>query len=180
MYKHLLTTTTDEKTKAQYHAKITELYDQAISCYKNKAISLKVDTEEALNQKIGYLYGRKAYDMFYTINSPYADKDVYKRQAIQLMREFRNEPPTFAILKHTNPCGIATRTTVLDAWNAALAGDPVSAFGGILISNHTIDADAAKEIDKIFYEVLIAPDFTEDAKDLLMAKPCLLYTSRCV
>ena len=91
--------------------------------------------------------------------------------AIQLMREFRNEPPTFAILKHTNPCGIATRTTVLDAWNAALAGDPVSAFGGILISNHTIDADAAKEIDKIFYEVLIAPDFTEDAKDLLMAKP---------
>ncbi|MBK7807188.1 MAG: hypothetical protein IPJ51_12915 [Saprospiraceae bacterium] len=76
LYKHLLTTTTDEKTKAQYHAKITELYDQAISCYKNKAISLKVDTEEALNQKIGYLYGRKAYDMFYTINSPYADNII--------------------------------------------------------------------------------------------------------
>jgi phosphoribosylaminoimidazolecarboxamide formyltransferase / IMP cyclohydrolase len=91
--------------------------------------------------------------------------------AVQLMSEFRNEPPTFAILKHTNACGVATRTTVSDAWSAALAGDPVSAFGGILISNTTIDVDAAREIDKIFYEVLIAPDFTEDAKNILMAKP---------
>jgi hypothetical protein len=76
LYKHLLTTTTDEKTKAMYHAKIIEMYDQAISCYQNKAISLKVDTEEALKQRIGYLYGRKAYEMFYTINSPYADNIV--------------------------------------------------------------------------------------------------------
>ncbi len=76
LYKHLLTKTTDEKTKADYHAKIMQLYDQAISCYKSKSITLKTATEEALNQKIGYLYGRKAYDMFYTINSPYDENIV--------------------------------------------------------------------------------------------------------
>ncbi|MEY3421417.1 MAG: hypothetical protein RIR48_1709 [Bacteroidota bacterium] len=90
--------------------------------------------------------------------------------AVALMHEFKNDGPTFAILKHTNACGVASRNTTLDAWNAALEADPVSAFGGILICNHTIDLDAATAIDKIFYEVLIAPDFTEDAKNLLMAK----------
>lgn len=73
IYKHMLATTTDETVKENYKAKIVQLYDQAIECYKSKSISLKMDTEEALNQKLGYLYGRKAYDMFYTINAPYAD-----------------------------------------------------------------------------------------------------------
>jgi len=90
--------------------------------------------------------------------------------AIILMREFRDDKPTFVILKHTNPCGIATRTSVSEAWSAALAADPVSAFGGILITNQTVDMDAAREIDKIFYEVLIAPDFTVEAMELLMSK----------
>lgn len=90
--------------------------------------------------------------------------------AVALMYEFKNDNPTFAILKHTNACGVATRETTLDAWNAALAADPVSAFGGILISNHTIDLEAAQAIDKIFYEVLIAPAFTDEAVKLLMAK----------
>ena len=80
------------------------------------------------------------------------------------------DSPTFAVLKHTNACGIATRETVLDAWKAALAGDSVSAFGGILICNQTIDLATAQEIDKIFYEVLIAPEFSEDAKELLSKK----------
>ncbi len=91
--------------------------------------------------------------------------------ALYLMREFEHAPPTFAILKHTNPCGVATRVTVSDAWDAALAADPVSAFGGILISNHTIDLVAAEKIDKIFYEVLIAPHFTNEALHLLGSKP---------
>ena len=90
--------------------------------------------------------------------------------AVNLMSEFLNDGPTFAVLKHTNPCGIATRDTVYEAWTAALAGDPVSAFGGILISNTTIDLQTAEEINKIFYEVLIAPDFTEDARALLSKK----------
>jgi phosphoribosylaminoimidazolecarboxamide formyltransferase/IMP cyclohydrolase len=90
--------------------------------------------------------------------------------AMQIMREFRNDEPTFAILKHTNPCGVATRSTVAEAWEAALQADPVSAFGGILISNATIDGETASRIDDIFYEVLLAPGFTEEAYNVLSAK----------
>jgi phosphoribosylaminoimidazolecarboxamide formyltransferase/IMP cyclohydrolase len=90
--------------------------------------------------------------------------------AVNLMREFINEAPTMAILKHTNACGVATRSTVSEAWHSALAADPVSAFGGIIIANCSIDLQTAKEIDKLFYEVLIAPDFTEEAMALLTSK----------
>ena len=90
--------------------------------------------------------------------------------AVNLMKEFKDDAPSFAVLKHTNPCGIATRSTVLEAWQAALAGDNVSAFGGILICNTTIDLATAAAIDQIFYEVLIAPDFEEDALNLLCKK----------
>ncbi len=90
--------------------------------------------------------------------------------AVGIMREFKDDAPTFAVLKHTNACGVATRPTVLEAWKDALAGDPVSAFGGILICNSTIDLATAEEIDQIFYEVLIAPDFTEDALTHLKKK----------
>jgi phosphoribosylaminoimidazolecarboxamide formyltransferase / IMP cyclohydrolase len=90
--------------------------------------------------------------------------------ALLLIHDLESYGPTFAILKHTNACGVASRASVLDAWNAALAADPVSAFGGILICNHNIDLAAAREIDKIFYEVLLAPSFDQDALELLMAK----------
>lgn len=90
--------------------------------------------------------------------------------ALGLMREFKDDAPTFAVLKHTNPCGVATRETVLESWHAALAADPVSAFGGILISNTEIDLATAQEIDKLFYEVLIAPSFSKDAQELLTKK----------
>jgi len=87
--------------------------------------------------------------------------------AIACMYEFREEGPTFAILKHNNTCGIATRTTVEDAWAAALAADPISAFGGILISNTKINLQCAEQIDQLFYEVLMAPDFDQEAFELL-------------
>lgn len=90
--------------------------------------------------------------------------------AVAVMREFKDDDPAFAILKHTNTCGVAVRSTVLEAWHGALAGDPVSAFGGILICNSEVDLQTAQEVDKIFYEVLIAPSFTQDALDLLLAK----------
>ena len=90
--------------------------------------------------------------------------------AVNLMAEFANDEPTFAVLKHTNACGTATRPTVLEAWKAALAGDNVSAFGGILICNKTIDLATAEEINQLFYEVLIAPDFAADALELLQKK----------
>ncbi|MEZ5009238.1 MAG: bifunctional phosphoribosylaminoimidazolecarboxamide formyltransferase/IMP cyclohydrolase PurH, partial [Chitinophagales bacterium] len=88
--------------------------------------------------------------------------------AVHLIGEFKDT--TFVVIKHTNSCGVASRATVLEAWKAALAGDPVSAFGGILITNAKIDLATAEEINKIFYEVLIAPEFDNDALELLRSK----------
>lgn len=90
--------------------------------------------------------------------------------AVQLMQEFKNDEPTFAILKHNNACGIASRKTVKEAYEAALAGDPVSAFGGILISNHPIDAASATAMNDLFCEVVIAPDYEETALQILQSK----------
>ena len=88
--------------------------------------------------------------------------------AVHLIGEFKDT--TFAVLKHTNACGVATKPSVVEAWKAALAADPVSAFGGVLITNATIDAETAAEIDKLFFEVLIAPAFDAEALQILMKK----------
>lgn len=90
--------------------------------------------------------------------------------AMQLIREFQDRQYVFAIIKHTNVCGVAERPSVVEAWAAALAGDPESAFGGVLVTNGTVDAHTAKEINEIFFEVLIAPGFDEDALAILKAK----------
>lgn len=89
--------------------------------------------------------------------------------AFELMSDF-DEKCTFAVLKHTNTCGIATRTTVLDAWKDALAGDPESAFGGILISNEKIDLNTAEDINKVFFEVILAPGYEEAGLEILKSK----------
>ncbi|MBT4881607.1 MAG: bifunctional phosphoribosylaminoimidazolecarboxamide formyltransferase/IMP cyclohydrolase [Flavobacteriales bacterium] len=88
--------------------------------------------------------------------------------AVNLISEF--EETTFVVLKHNNACGLASRPSLLDAWNAALAGDPTSAFGGVLITNQEVDLATAEEINKLFYEVLIAPSFASDALELLKGK----------
>ena len=88
--------------------------------------------------------------------------------AVTLIDEF--DELTFAILKHNNACGIASRDTMLEAWKDALAGDPVSAFGGVLITNNEIDTETAEEINKLFFEVIIAPDYTMGALEALMQK----------
>jgi phosphoribosylaminoimidazolecarboxamide formyltransferase/IMP cyclohydrolase len=90
--------------------------------------------------------------------------------AVALMSEFKNDDPTFAILKHNNACGIATRPTINEAYEAALAGDPVSAFGGILISNRLIDESTALLVNDLFCEVIIAPGYEPKALELLMSK----------
>jgi phosphoribosylaminoimidazolecarboxamide formyltransferase / IMP cyclohydrolase len=89
--------------------------------------------------------------------------------AIQLIGEFE-EKTVFAIIKHTNVCGISARKTTRSAWDHALAGDPESAFGGVLVCNNEIDLVTAEAINEIFFEVLIAPSFTEDALSLLKTK----------
>lgn len=117
----------------------------------------------------GYFYG-KFEDMFEQIHG----KEISYNNlldidaALSLIDEF--DELTFAILKHNNACGIASRPTVLEAWKDALAGDPVSAFGGILITNAPINKEVAEEINKIFFEVIIAPDYDTDALSVLMQK----------
>ena len=88
--------------------------------------------------------------------------------AVSLISDF--DDITFAILKHNNACGLASRNTLLQAWKDALAGDPISAFGGVLITNAIIDKETAEEINKLFFEVIIAPDYDMDALEILSQK----------
>ena len=163
--------------------KVSSNYDTAIHSYFD---DLEKDTEPAFKQSIHIgtplRYGENPHQqgiffgemdaMFEKIGGKELSFNnlVDVDAAVNLMAEFKNDAPTFAVLKHTNPCGIATRPTVIEAWHDALAGDPVSAFGGILICNTKVDLATATEIHKLFYEVLIAPDFDQDAMDLLGTK----------
>ncbi|MBX7052235.1 MAG: bifunctional phosphoribosylaminoimidazolecarboxamide formyltransferase/IMP cyclohydrolase [Flavobacteriales bacterium] len=90
--------------------------------------------------------------------------------AVNLIDEFKHEPATFAILKHNNACGIATRSNMTEAYEAALACDPVSAFGGVLIANGKMDLATAEKINSLFCEVIIAPEFDAQALELLKSK----------
>jgi phosphoribosylaminoimidazolecarboxamide formyltransferase/IMP cyclohydrolase len=88
--------------------------------------------------------------------------------AVSLISEF--EETTFIVMKHNNACGIASRNTLVDSWKDALEADPVSAFGGVLITNQDLDRTTAEEINKIFFEVIIAPSYSEDALEILKSK----------
>jgi phosphoribosylaminoimidazolecarboxamide formyltransferase/IMP cyclohydrolase len=88
--------------------------------------------------------------------------------AVYLIDDFKDT--TFAILKHNNACGVASRSSLADAWKDALAGDPVSAYGGILITNKKIDMITATEADKLFFEVIIAPAYDDDVLELFKKK----------
>lgn len=161
---------------------VSSHYDSAIFNYFNRDFdnrdSLKVSSVQSVELRYGENPHQKAH--YYGDLDQEFDKLCGKElsynnlvdidSAISLMREFENNSVTFAILKHTNSCGLATRPTTSEAYAAALAGDPISAFGGILITNGTVDLATATEIDKQFYEVLIAPAFDEDAVALLSKK----------
>lgn len=90
--------------------------------------------------------------------------------AVSIIREFWNDEPTIAIIKHTNPCGVATRTTLREAWSTALSSDPVSAFGGIFVANKVIDEATAVLMDELFFEIIVAPDFHPNALEILSKK----------
>jgi len=90
--------------------------------------------------------------------------------AVNLIAEFKDNDPTFAILKHNNACGLATRKTMKEAYVAALACDPTSAFGGVLMTNGHIDTTTANEINSLFCEVVIAPSYDEEAITILQEK----------
>ena len=111
----------------------------------------------------GYFYGNldNMFDQIHGKEISYNNlQDIHA--AVELIDEFKDQT-AFAILKHNNACGLAVRETVSEAWKDALACDPVSAFGGVLITNAVVDKAAAEEIDKIFFEVIIAPDYDVEA-----------------
>lgn len=88
--------------------------------------------------------------------------------AVSLITDFTDT--TVAILKHNNACGLASRQSLKEAWMAALAGDPLSAFGGVVVANKIVDADTANEMDKIFFEVVVAPGYDDEALEILKRK----------
>ena len=90
--------------------------------------------------------------------------------AVNLMHDFSSDEPTFAILKHNNACGVASRKSISEAYKDALAGDPVSAFGGVLISNTEIDIETANSMNDLFFEVLIAPSYADGVTEILTTK----------
>ncbi len=160
---------------------ISSHYDTAIFNYFNKieeidALKISEDNANSLrygenpHQK-GTFFGNmdELFDKLHGKELSYnnlLDVDA----AVNLIGEFTENDPTFAILKHNNACGIATRATVLEAYEAALAGDPVSAFGGVLITNQTIDDATAEAINPLFCEVVIAPSYSETALTTLQSK----------
>lgn len=140
--------------------------DSAFRCSANHQTPLRYG--ENPHQK-GYFYGQlnQMFDQIHGKEISYNNLlDI--NAAVDLIDEFQET--TFAILKHNNACGLASRPTILEAWKDALAGDPVSAFGGVLITNAVVDKETAEEINKIFFEVIIAPDYDVDALEVLGQK----------
>ncbi|MGB5462337.1 MAG: bifunctional phosphoribosylaminoimidazolecarboxamide formyltransferase/IMP cyclohydrolase [Aureibaculum sp.] len=175
------TTLAQRKEFAARSFNISSHYDTAIFNYFNKnheIASLKISETngkilrygENPHQK-GFFFGN-FYEMFTKLHGKelsynnLLDVDA----AVHLMNEFKNDDPTFAILKHNNACGLAQRSSLKQAYVDALAGDPTSAFGGVLISNKTIDLETANEIHKLFCEVVIAPSYDTDAMEVLKGK----------
>lgn len=173
-------------------------YDGAIFNYFNKEAQesiLKISESEAQTLRYGenphqkgIFYGNfdELFDKLHGKELSYnnlLDVDA----AVNLMNEFKGDLPTFAILKHNNACGVAQKPTMKEAYLAALAGDPTSAFGGVLIANGNIDLDTAEEINKLFCEIVIAPSYDAAAivklqekknRIILVIKDILLPTTQ--
>jgi phosphoribosylaminoimidazolecarboxamide formyltransferase/IMP cyclohydrolase len=174
--------TTIEQRKA-FAAKAFEVvmgYDIAISNYFNPATALQT-VQQKSQQSLRYGENPHQSAVFYgdltaLFNQLNGKELSYNNlvdvdAAVQLINEFTAADNTvFAIIKHTNVCGIASRNSVKEAWDAALAGDPESAFGGVLVTNATVNKATAEAINEIFFEVLIAPAYDEDALVILKSK----------
>ncbi len=158
---------------------VSSHYDTQIFNYFNKTEQIQVFKQSIKKQNtLRYgenphqqaIYHGRISDYFNQLNG----KDIsYNNMldidaAINLINDF--EEPTVAIIKHNNACGLSSRKKLIEAWQAALAADPISAFGGIIISNRPIDDSTAQEINKLFFEIIIAPDYEKNAIELLKSK----------
>lgn len=171
-------TLAQRKELARKAFQVVARYDVAIANYFDPSSSLQFVNATASPRSLRYgenphqsatFYGELA-SLFHQLNGKELSYNnlVDVDAAVQLISEFT--ATTFAIIKHTNVCGIAQRDTVKETWEAALAGDPESAFGGVLVCNREIDAATAEAIASIFFEVLIAPSFAPEALSILQAK----------
>ena len=155
-------------------------YDSAIFNYfnNNESNTLKISIDKGTSLRYGENPHQKGefYGEFDSLFEKLNGKELSYNNlldvdaAVNLMNEFAGDKPTFAILKHNNACGVAQRDTIKAAYLDALAGDPTSAFGGVLISNTKIDAETAEEINKLFCEVVIAPSYEPSAVEILKEK----------
>ncbi len=160
---------------------VSSHYDTAIFKYLNQGAG-EVEFRESFDQVSTLRYGENPHQKGYFFGNLEALFDKLHGKelsynnlldvdaAVNLMNEFKGEAPTFAILKHNNACGFAQRESIEQAYNDALAGDPISAFGGILIANTSINQKTAEEIHKLFCEVVIAPAYDADALETLKGK----------
>jgi phosphoribosylaminoimidazolecarboxamide formyltransferase / IMP cyclohydrolase len=175
---------TDLEDRKRFAAKafdISSHYDTHIFQYLNETAGQTPVFKQSLRHSTPLRYGENPHQSssFYGDLSALFDQ-LHGKQlsfnnlvdvdaAVALIAEF-TEAPTFAILKHTNACGVATAETLREAYVQALACDPVSAFGGVIICNRPVDLETAEELNKLFLEVLIAPDFSEEALEVLRSK----------
>ena len=175
------TTLEDRKRFAGKSFNVSSHYDTAIFNYFNKnqeEAVLKISETKGQELRYGENPHQKGffYGDFNAMFTKLHGKELSYNNlldvdaAVNLMGEFKNDEPTFAILKHNNACGLASRSTLHQAYVDALAGDPVSAFGGVLISNKEIDKATAEEIHQLFCEVVIAPSYSTDALEILQGK----------
>ena len=159
--------------------KISSEYDSDINSYfKAVKKELKINESNSINLRYGEnphqkgIFFGKLNELIEQING----KEISYNNlldidsAIHLINEFKNSDPTFAILKHNNTCGLASRKTLKEAYKAALAGDPISAFGGVLICNHELDITTAEFMNSLFFEVIIAPGYSLEAINILKDK----------
>ena len=168
----------DRKRFAMHAFNVSSHYDTAIYTYfageEQDAFKLSLNNSSVLRygenpHQQGKFYG-KLEEIFLQLHG----KEISYNNlgdleaAVGIIDEF--EETTFAILKHNNACGIASRPLLIDAWKDALAGDPVSAFGGVLVANAKIDKDTAEEINKLFFEIILAPDYDQEALTVLKSK----------
>lgn len=160
------------RISSHYDTQIWQYFGGSIEESLNMSVNDKTTLRYGENpHQRGYFYGNfdKMFDMIGGKDISYnniLDIDA----AVSLIDEFEKTDNVVAILKHNNACGLAVRDTLIEAWKSSLAGDPVSAFGGVIITNQTIDLPTAEQIDSLFYEVLIAPEYTPEALTLLTKK----------
>lgn len=174
-----VTSLADRKLMATHAFKTSSHYDSAIFTYFNRDAGLKV-FRKTINNGRALRYGENPhqpgvfYGDFDALFTQLNGKEISYNNlldvdaAVNLLNEFKE--PTVVIIKHNNACGLASRNSISMAWDDALAGDPVSAFGGIICVNRKVDKEVADKMNQLFFEVLIAPDYDKSALDTLMSK----------